>query len=156
MGVRKVYQSIHFKDLDTYVAVEGVKTLIQFRGGSLKPDIKGTYATSDPRVIKAMDKDSGNGTSFRCVHVDNFVDLDKEEEEVTASPVDGMNIPNEPPEDEPPEGDAELTPLPGYSTVQAARTYMSETYGIPLSKMPNGAAVKKQAAEKKIVFVDLR
>lgn len=148
MGLRKVYQSIHYKDLDTYIVVNGVKTLIQFRGGSLKPDIKGTYNTSDPAVIKAMDSDSGLNRTFRCIHSEEIPDGQTEDTPELATE-NTLNA------EAPVVDDATITKVPDITTVQAAKAYLAEHYKVPISKMPNASAVKQYAAANKIAFVDL-
>jgi len=148
MGYRKIYQSLHYKDLDTYVVVNGQKVLIQFRGGSLQPKVNGKFTTTDQDLVKAMDSDSGLNTSFKCIYSEKIAE---EKPRYTAEDEATLDAPEEKPE----ETKNEFTKVPGIKTIQAARTYIVENFGIPASKMLNGVAVKEYAAEKKIVFVDL-
>ena len=150
---RKTYQSIHYKDLDTYVSVNGVKTLIIFRGGTLKPKVNGKVSTDDPALIKAMDNDPGNGTSFRCISIEGEAEPSVRENPVIPSKAKEKK---QEPEDDTQDRNPEITKVEGISTVQAARDYLlNNVPELTASKIPNGAAVKNVAAANNILFVDL-
>jgi len=162
MGVRKIYQAVEFKSLDTYEMVNGVKTLIEFRNASQSPSAKGLYTTANPDIIAAMDKSTSNNITFKCIHSETFGDAEAEPKtapkplthapegpgEVTGEGGDGEGA-----EDTAAKG--EVMQVSGIATVQAAREYLVQNCGATPSKLPNGPAVKKFAAEKKINFVDL-
>ena len=160
MGVRKIYQAVEFKSLDTYEMVNGVKTLIEFRNASQAPSAKGLYTTANPDIIAAMDKSTSNNITFKCIHSETFGDA---EAEPKTAPKPLTHAPEGPGEvtDEAGEGagypaaSGEVTEIPGITTIQAAREYLVQNCGATPSKLPNGPAVKKFAAEKKINFVDL-
>ena len=139
--MRKTYRSLVYKDLDTYVMVNGQKTLIQFRGGSLQPPINGIYVSDDPVVIEAMDKDRGNGTSFICILSEGAVEAPKAE-------------PKKATEEDPQE---ELQKVFGITNLQDAKNYLLKNIeGLTLSKMPNAASVKNVAAKNGIKFPELQ
>jgi hypothetical protein len=156
MALRKTYQSIQYIQLDTYVVVNGQKVLVQFRGGSLQPRTFGKFNTDNQELIAAMDMDSGNGKSFKCIHseeIESPVIEDPKPLVIKEAPAPKPEVTEVPEEKQ-----AEVKPftsVPGITTVQAAKQYMADTFGIALSKMPNGAAVKKQAEANKVKFPDL-
>jgi hypothetical protein len=172
MGVRKIYQAIEFRTLDTYEMVGGNKMRIEFRNSSPAPNARGQYTTEDPNVIAALEKSASFNVSYKCIHSETSGDP-------TPAPRPKAAAPAQPPaDDKEPEGaaddtgagnDAEgkedpnaggnagdgVTEVPGIATIQAAREYLVANCGATASKLPNGPAVKKFAAEKKINFVDL-
>ncbi len=157
MGVRKTYQAVGFKTLDFYEMVNGAKALIQFRSGNHAPDSKGQYTTENPDVIEALDNSSAYGISFKCIRTEKTAGPDLATSKAKTAPK-----PPAPPADN--EGDGAdaggnagdgFTNVPDIATVQAARDYLVKNCGATASKLPNGPAVKKFAAEKKINFVDL-
>ena len=148
MGVRKIYQSLEFKSLDTYELVNGVKTVIQFRSGSLNPSAKGQFTTTNPHIIEAMDHSTSNGITFKCIHTETFDDG----KELPAAPVIEAEPEHEP---ELAANEEPAEQVPDISTVQAARAYLVERFQIPISKLPNAASVRKAAAANKIEFIDL-
>lgn len=158
---RKVYQSVHFQTLDTYVMVKGQKVLIQFTGGSLKPKINGTYSTSDPDVIAAMDKGIVPDAAYKCISVDTTPDPPSAKPSEPAAKEDPpakdlANVPDKDPEGAPP-ADGSFKEVPGIATVQAAKDYLlANIEGLTQSRLPNGTAVKAVAAENKIHFTDLK
>ncbi len=164
MGVRKIYQAIEFRTLDTYEMVNGSKIRIEFRNSSPAPNARGQYTTEDPDVIAAMEKSASFGTTYKCIHTETFGDptpaprtkaapkiQDPDPDEATAEGNDeaGKEDPNA-------GNDTGVTEVPGIATIQAAREYLVANCGATASKLPNGPAVKKFAAEKKINFVDLQ
>ena len=53
-------------------------------------------------------------------------------------------------------GDNETVKVEGIKTIQAAKEYLIANFAdVKASHLPNGEAVKKVAAEKKVLFVDL-
>lgn len=151
MSLRKTYRSLVYKDLDTYVMVNGQKVLIQFRGGSLQPAINGIFATSDPDLIRALDKDRGNGTSFKCIHVDG-----KEEPEPRKPETQKTKEPENKGDDEDQDKDSELKEVPGISTLQDARNYLlANVEGLKPSQVNNTGQVRACAAKNGITFPDL-
>jgi hypothetical protein len=164
MGVTKIYQAIEFKSLDTYEMVNGVKTLIEFRNASQSPTAKGHYTTSNPAIIAAMDNSTSYGITFKCIHSEPTDDPEPLPKAVAKKPAP-KPAPTEAPEtseDETPEGEdethaeGEVTKVPGITTIQAARAYLVENFGLSVSKLPNGPSVKKAAAENKVNFIDLQ
>jgi len=149
MAQRKSYRSLIYKDLDTYIMVDGVKTLIQFRGGSLQPPINGIFVTQDPKVIKAMDSDRGLGTSFVCISSEG---VPEPEEGKGRAPKNnapfGSNVPPDAPESK---------EVPGIFTIQDAREYLlKEIDGLKPANLPNPKSVENLAAKHGIVFPDLK
>lgn len=145
MAQRKVYRSLVYKDLDTYIVIDGVKTLIQFRGGSLQPPINGIYVTQDPKVIKAMDSDRGNGTSFICIASEGE---EGPEEDVKAE------VKKEKPQvfDQP-----QMKQVPGIFTIQDVKEYLLKNIdGLKPVQMPNAKSVENMAAKHGLVFPDLK
>ena len=125
---------------------------------------RGQYTTEDPDVIAAMEKSASFGTTYKCIHTETFGDptpaprtkaapkiQDPDPDEATAEGNDeaGKEDPNA-------GNDTGVTEVPGIATIQAAREYLVANCGATASKLPNGPAVKKFAAEKKINFVDLQ
>jgi hypothetical protein len=141
MSIRKTYRSLVYKELDTYVLVDGVKRLIQFRGGSLQPRINGIYVTEDPKVIEAMDSDRGNGTSFVCIRSEGEPD----EKKKTVKPVEKKKEPVE-----------DIEEVPGITNLQDARNYMlSRFQDLRPSQLNNTIMVRAQAVKKGIKFTEL-
>ena len=152
MPQRKTYRSIVYKDLDTYVLVNGNKILISFRGGSLQPPINGIFTTADPDLIAAMDKDRGNGVSFRCVISEGEPDEQKQTGKQKAQKAEDKQP--EKTEDAP----KDLKEVPGIATLQDARNYLLalKIEGVTPSKVNTTAQVKKCAALNGINFTDLK
>ena len=163
MGVRKIYQAVEFRTLDTYESVGGNKVRIEFRNSSPAPNARGQYTTEDPAVIAAMEKSASFNTTYKCIHTETFGDpapVTKKAAPKGQPPADdegaggaGEGDDNAGKED-PNAGDG-VTEVPGITTIQAAREYLVKNCEGNASKLPNGTAVKKFAAEKKIKFVDL-
>lgn len=140
MALRKVYRSLVYKDLDTYVMVDGIKTLVQFRGGSLQPRINGIFVSDDADIIAAMDKDRGNGTSFTCISVTG-------EPAKKAEPVKFAE----------PEEENEVTQITGVTTLQEVREFLLKNVeGLTPAKMPNIKSVMNLAAKNGYEFPDLK
>lgn len=160
MAQRKVYQAVDYQYLDTYVMVNGQKTLIQFRGGTLSPKMNGKYSTDDPAVIAALDGDikrSGSRASFTCIHTEELPDADgAKKPKVVPIPDSGAPAGD----GNPPDGDHKLpvTEIPGIETVQAAKEYLLDKFKdeVKISHLTNKEAVIKVAAQKNIKFTDLK
>lgn len=155
MSIRKTYRSLVYKELDTYVLVDGIKRLIQFRGGSLQPRINGIYVTEDPKVIKAMDTDSGNGASFICIR-EEFV---KEENTDKTDKAPDKNKKSEKALKEDlivgPDKELNIEEVPGINNLQDARNYMLSRFDdLKPSQLNNTNMVKSQAAKKGIKFTE--
>ena len=172
MAIRKIYQSIHFIELDTYIMVGGHKKLVQFRGGSLKPRINGRYTTNDPKEIEVLDKDAQRpGASYKCIHTEGTPDIVtlKKEQPVKAKAEDnpapattdaaeaGAKDSEEfKDQGEDLAGSVGYKTVPEINTVQDARKYLADNVeGLTLSKLPNATAVKNAAAKNNIVFPNL-
>lgn len=161
MAQRKVYRSLVYKDLDTYIVVNGNKVRIEFRGGSLQPPINGIFVATDPDVIRAIDKDSGLGRSFICISSegepdpepkDEDFDEDEPEEEPVKKPAK-KTTPKPPVLETPPE--AKL--VEGVTTIQDAREYLLKNIeGLKPQNIPNPKSVENLAAKNGIVFPDLK
>ena len=162
MGVRKIYQAVEFRTLDTYESVGGNKVRIEFRNSSPAPNARGQYTTEDPAVIAAMEKSASFGTTYKCIHTETFGDpapVTKKAAPKTQEPDpdEGTGEGNDEASKKDPNADAGdgVTEVPDIATIQAAREYLVKNCEGNASKLPNGTAVKKFAAEKKIKFVDL-
>jgi len=130
--ITKTYQALKFQTYDMYTMVDGRRVLVAFRGGSLRPQINGTFQTSDPKLQEALKKDTSNGITFR--EIGSFDD------EATVV-----------------EQEFEETTVPGITTVQAARDYiLSHIEGLSASSMPNKTIVMAVAQQNKYVFPDLK
>lgn len=149
MAQRKTYRSLVYKDLDTYVMVNGVKTLVTFRGGSLQPPINGIFVASDPDLIRAMDKDSSNGISFTCVNVSGTPDQPKGKVEPKAEKtVVEKEVKVEVP--------GEKLQVTGIKTIQEAKEFLlANVGGLKAAQMPNGKAILNQAAKNGFEFPEL-
>jgi hypothetical protein len=147
MAVRKIYEAIEFKELDTYEVVNGVRTPIRFSNSSPNLEAKGRFVTSDPELIKAMDASIARGKcAYKCILTEEFFD----DEEPLPDEIEIM----EKFTDQPGKPD-EITKVPGIKTLQDARTYLNKEMDVPFSRMPNGKAIKNIAEELKIEFPDL-
>jgi len=156
--VRKVYQSIHYQVLDTYIEVNGKRMLIKFRGGSLKPRINGKFITTNPDIITVMDEDAERpGASFRCILSQNLPDSHNETEKVQESAFKVMPEPNiEEPEVEKSKKSNGLRKVYEVKTIKDAREYLvGNVEGFTNSKLPNAIAIKNAAAKNNIVFPNL-
>lgn len=156
MAIRKVYQSTRFTQDDYYINVNGTRTLVKFVGGSLQPRINGKFSTSDPVLIKAIESSNGYGVDFKCIQSQDLPDpVVKSKAPAFKAPsvVETGNTGSD-------EGNApqDAEQVAGVSNVQAAREYMLERFKDELtaSALPNGNAIKKAAAERNIVFTDLK
>ena len=164
MGVRKIYQAIEFRTLDTYQMVGGNKMRIEFRNSSPAPNARGQYTTEDPDVIAAMEKSASFNTTYKCIHTETVGDPEPAPRTKAApkiqesGPDEGTGEGNDEAGKENPNAGAGdgVTEVPGITTIQAAREYLVKNCEGNASKLPNGTAVKKFAAEKKINFVDLK
>jgi len=143
--MRNVYRSLIYKTLDTYIMVDGIKTLIEFRGGSLQPPINGIFVTDNPNVIKAMDKDSGYGTSFICISSEGDPELLKVPKRTT--PVkETPKVPEV----------IEKKTIPGITNLQEAKEYLLKNIeGLKLANMPNTKSVKNLMVKNGFEFPDL-
>ena len=172
MGVRKIYQAIEFRTLDTYEMVDGSKIRIEFRNSSPAPNARGQYTTDDPAIQAAMEKSASFGTTYKLFLTEQIGDP-----EPAPRPKATPKTPTPPADDEGAGSVADdtgggndaggnndantgsgsdVTKVPGITTIQGAREYLVANCGATASKLPNGPAVKKFAAEKKINFVDLQ
>lgn len=157
---RKIYQSLDYIDLDTYVNVNGQRTLIQFRGGSLKPRANGKYIATDPAIIKALDAAGGLNKDFKCILIDDVPDQKKEpvNQTVKAAPAPATEDPDPP---EPTDKDEERPEKPpqsvtGITNVQEAREWLLKNFpDVKASQLPNGKEVKKVALMYGVEFTDL-
>jgi hypothetical protein len=141
MALRKTYRSLIYKDLDTYVMVNGTKRLITFRGGSLQPPINGIFVADDPDLIKAMDNDRGNGTSFICVQTSGSPEKAKSEALKAVQT----------------EAPVEKTQIQGIKTLQEAKEFLLvNVEGLKAAQMPNSKSVLNQAAKNGFEFPDLK
>ena len=140
----KIYQSIDYQVLDTYVMAGGSRRLIEFRGGSLQPRINGKFSTSDPEIIAALDADiARGGASFKCIHSEDLPDGAKAKGKKESEENDFV------PED--------FNHVTGITTGQAARDFLLENVpGLSNTKLPNIATIKEVAKANKIFFVDLK
>jgi hypothetical protein len=139
---QKTYQSTQAIQLDTYVMINGQRTLIEFRGGTYDPRKHGLYRTSNEDIIKALDADIARvgaaNCTFKCIHEEILVDDEEEREPVTEK-----NIPN-------------------VKTVTAAKAWLVEaseqgiiTKGITTGMIKNRTDVLKIAGENGVTFTDL-
>ncbi len=144
--MRKIYQSNHFLQLETYEDVGGEKVLVKFSGGTLQPRVPGKYETSDPKLIKAMDETiERGGASYRCIYSEGARKTSSQKEEKDPEPPKGS--------DEPPE----VTKVEEVKTLQEAKNYLLEKVpGLSASKIPNSAAVLNAAKEHYIEFPNLQ
>lgn len=138
----KTYRSLVYKDLDIYIVVNGIKTLTEFRGGSLQPPINGIFSTSNPAYIEAMDKDSSNGIAFICVRSEGVPEPPKtepkNEKKVTQTTVEKKTI-------------------PGITNLQEAREYLLKNIkGLTMANMPNAKSVTNLAEKHGFEFPDLK
>lgn len=133
--IQKTYQALRYQTYDMYVELNGKRVLVPFRGGTLRPDIKGTYSTTDPEMQAVLAKDTSNGLTFK--EIASFDDESGPEDEKEAS-TDGV------------------TEVTGITTFQGAKDYiLANIEGMTPGKVPNKTAVRAIAAEYKIVFPDL-
>jgi hypothetical protein len=151
--------------------VNGSKIRIEFRNSSPAPNARGQFVTEDPAVIAAMEKSASFGTTYKCIHSETFGDPDPAprskaapktptppaDDEGAGSGADDTDGGNDAGgnEDANTGGGSDVTAVPGITTIQGARDYLVANCGATASKLPNGPAVKKFAAENKINFVDL-
>jgi len=142
----KTYRSLVYKDLDIYIVVNGIKTLTQFRGGSLQPPVNGIFSTSNPDYIKAMDKDSSNGIAFACIRSEGVPEKAKTKTEPEGeTKVSGTPEP------------AEKKTVPGITNLQEAKEYLLKNIeGLTMAKMPNAKSVTNLAEKYEIEFPDLK
>lgn len=156
MAQRKVYRSLVYKDLDTYIVVNGQKVRIEFRGGSLQPPINGIFVATNPDVIKAMDHDSGLGRSFTCIVSEGEPDPEPEDEDSDED--EPKVVPDKKPAKKAQVHEIpEMKEVPGITTIQDAREYLlKEIEGLKPQNIPNPKSVENLAAKNGIVFPDLK
>lgn len=167
---QNVYRAVEFMTLDTYIKVDGKPVLVEFRGGILKPRSNGIYVTNDPKMIAAMNSDSGLNKSFVLVSTtqveDGLPEPQTSKPEATgASTGPDLGITGtegaatgDIGTDGPTAGSTnEFTSVPEINTVGKAREYLVEhVKDLKVSTLPNKEAVIAVAAENKIIFVDLK
>lgn len=153
MAITKTYQALIYKELDTYIMANGQKVLVTFRGGSYQPRRNGIYMTSDPEVIKAMDQSKSNGLSYQCISVTG-----EPEPEVPKAETPNAEVKKESKKEAKEEAKAAaLIEVPGVNNLQEAKSWLAKNVeGISLTKLMNGPAVKKAAAQHGIVFTELK
>jgi hypothetical protein len=136
--IQKTYQALQYQTYDMYVKIGDKAVLVAFRGGTLRPDVKGTYVTTDPVMQAALDKDTSNGLTFK-----EIATFDDEADTVEELDENGKNADG-------------ITEVSGITEVQAAKDYIiANVDGITASSVPNKTAVLAIAAQHKIVFTDL-
>jgi len=144
--MRKVYQSVHFLQLETNIVVDGKRVAIKFSGESFQPRIPGKFDTSDPKLIAAMDADikrAGSKAAYRCV---------LSEGDSKAKSPENDNLVNEPPA-----GNEDFTKAKEVNTLQEAKEYLIKNVeGITASRIPNKQAVINAARQNKIEFPNLQ
>jgi hypothetical protein len=139
---QKTYQSTQAIQLDTYVMINGQRTLIEFRGGTYDPRKHGLYRTSDPDIIKALDADiqrvGAAVCTFKCVHEETLIDDDPIHE-----PLEEKSIPD-------------------IKTVTAAKAWLIDASeqgiikkGITPGMIRNRTDVLTIARENAVTFTDL-
>jgi len=130
--ITKTYQALHYQSYEMYVMFQGKRTLISFRGGSLRPPINGKFQTTDPVLQDILAKDSSNGISFK--EISSFDD-----------------------EAEPVIEKSDIKKAEGINTVQGARDYLlAKIDGLTQGSLPNKTAVMAIAEKYKIAFPDLK
>jgi hypothetical protein len=142
---QNTYIALENIQFDTYVMVGSNRVLIQFRGGTLEPRRNGTFTTNDPKLIEAMDKDSGINKTFKLFHSDVVLT-----EEV---PAPGSQ-----------EDRKDWLKVEGTTTVQKAKDWLINASknkehgvkdGLLSSQIANKSTVLALAEEFHIEFVDL-
>lgn len=156
--MKRIYQSKHYQELDTYVSVNGTKRLVQFRGGSLKPKVNGKFSTTDPALIAAMDKDAARpGASYKVIlkEDDPAPAPVKEDPAPPAPPAPEPEDPETPPKDTTDENPKTLS-AEDVKTFHQARKFLTENIeGLTNGMLPNMIAIKEMAAKHNIVFPNL-
>lgn len=159
MAIRKTYQAIRYQFLDINVMVGGKRTLIQFRGGTLRPKINGKYSTNDPAVIEALDKRAGK--SFRCIRTEGSPDVKKDEVKSKAPSATKAQEGNKEsevtvdPSDQTETGKS-LKEVIEVTTMQEAREFLvSSVEGMSPGKLPNNQAIKNAAVKNGFSFPNL-
>ena len=144
--MKRIYQSKHYQELDTYVNVNGTKRLIQFRGGSLKPKVNGKFTTTDSALIAVMDKDATRpGASYKVIFKEN-----------DTAPVPSPEPEPAPKKDPEPEKDAKSITAEDVKTFHQARKFLIENIeGLTNGMLPNMIAIKETAAKHNITFPNL-
>lgn len=148
MAQRKVYQSIVYQHFSMYALLEdGTKIKVAFTGGTLQPPRNGTYFTSDPEVIKALDKpETGYGKTYKCIAVEHDVEPEAGDQAEDDESLDTPEAPDH----------SDFMKVSGIKTAQKAKDYLlSNVAGLTGVMLPNLKAIKKIAEENKIVFTDL-
>jgi len=172
MAVQKTYQVVGTLNMRTrhmkfmVEIVQGDKTFMVPRyitlKGHLKPRKKGELTTSEPALIKAIDRRierAGAKAGIICVNEVKIPDKDAEQSPLVVETMDGdIRF-----EDEvrPSEVKTTFTPqvevVGGMSNVQEARDYLLKKFDdVTTREVSNKGLVLKVAQEKNINFVDLK
>lgn len=144
--MRKVYQSVHFLQLETSTVVDGKRVAIKFSGESLQPRIHGKFDTSDPKLIAAMDADikrAGSKAAYKCV--------------LSEGDAKTKDFENDDLVNDPPASNEDFTKAEEVKTLQEAKEYLVKNVeGMTASRIPNKQAVLNAAKENKIEFPNLQ
>jgi hypothetical protein len=135
--MNKIYQSIRDLELHTNVMIDNKPFSVSFTGGSMAPQrINGKFGTTDPKLQKALEADSGFNKTFKLL----------EEVKTTKKGSDGNG------------GNDDLTEVPEVETNQQAQEYLKEKFpekDLQTSKMKTNALVEEVANSLGLTFPNL-
>lgn len=131
-----IYQLTTMKDMTTYLTVGKELVTVIFSGGFVVPfKYNGTYSTSDPQLIEALEA-SPNFNSM-WVKVSPSADQPEEEEIEEVKPI----------------APSKLEAIPGISSGQKARAYILAKYeDITNAQLRTNEEITRIATEKGIKF----
>lgn len=153
--IHKVYQAKKYIALHKRLVVNrnGEQTVedIEFVGGghSNNRKITGKFATKDPAIQEALEKNKGFNIEYKLIRTEDHGVVPEPEEDTQANDALATGDSNES------EGDTKIAEEP--KTVAEARQYLIDSYpeDVQVSKMRNKADVLKAAKELNVEFPNL-
>jgi hypothetical protein len=133
--MNKIYQTTRDLELHTNVMVDGKPFSISFTGGSMSPQrINGKFGTTDAKLQKALESDSGFNRTFKLL------------EEVKTVEKDSANG-----------GGDDLIEIPEVETNQQAQEYLKSNYPdeFTSSQLKTNDGCREAAKTKGLSFPNL-
>lgn len=136
MTITKTYRSLVTINFSTTIGVGNSQVYIHFTGGRTHPKmVFGTYRTSDPSIIAALENHPKYGIDWVC-------ESEKRMEVLISTKPGEVKV------------DDKMI-VTGATNSQQAREWLNKNKGIPFTKMRNKGEVLAVAKEQKVEFINL-
>ena len=140
---RKTYiiPGLNSAKLIFYLNGSNARFRVEFKGGSTFNNVPASFTTSDPACQAAIEEDPN---FMKRIFISSVYNFDAEGEQLPDSPL--------PPVEENEEEDAEETSVESVTDINSLRKYLKDTYGISGNALRSIDAIKKQVAQRNLVF----